>query len=80
MPINKELTTEHVRSLFPNTFKLTNYAIRLAQFYIRSGQEVSSSSLVKEVAKHPDESYLETLKSLEEEESETYPEELPSES
>ena len=69
MPINKRLTTEHIRSLFSNNFKLANYAIRMAQFYVQSGHEVSAPSLLKEVEKHPDESYLETLKLLEEEDS-----------
>ena len=65
MPISKSLTTEHIRSLFQNNFKLSNYAIRMAQFYIKAGHEVSASAILKEVAKHPDESYLETLQELE---------------
>ena len=70
MPISKLLTTELIRSLFQNNFKLANYAIRMAQFYIKAGHEVSASAILKEVTKHPDESYLETLKMLEEEEEE----------
>lgn len=65
----KQMTTEHVRSLFKNNFRLTNYAIKMAQFYVSAGHEVSATALIKEVSKHPDESYLETLKALEVEES-----------
>jgi len=68
MPLTPQLTTEKVRSLFNNNFKLTNYAIRLAHFYVNSGLEVNASALIKEVTKHPDEAYLNTLKKLEEEE------------
>lgn len=70
MPISKQLTTEHIRSLFQNNFRLANYAIRMAQFYVKAGHEVSAPTILKEVAKHPEESYLETLKMLEEEEQE----------
>lgn len=70
MPISKQLTTEHIRSLFQNNFKLANYAISMAQFYIKAGHEVTAPVILKEVTKHPDESYLETLKMLEEEEKE----------
>lgn len=71
MPLSKQLTTEHIRSLFQNNFKLANYAIRMAQFYVRAGHEVNVDALLKEVMKHPDESYLETLKELEKEESQS---------
>ena len=70
MPISKQLTTEHIRSLFQNNFKLANYAIRMAQFYVNAGHEVTASDILKEVAKHPEESYLETLEMLEREEQE----------
>ena len=70
MPLSKQLTTELIRSLFQNNFKLANYAIRMAQFYVKAGHEVTASAILKEVSKHPDESYLATLKLLEEEEEE----------
>ncbi len=73
MPQHRQLTTEHIRSLFFNNFKLANYAIRMARFYVKAGHEVSAEQILKEVAKHPDESYIETLKQLEEEDAEAAP-------
>ena len=64
----KQLTTEYIRSLNENTFDLANYAIRLARFYVQSGHETSATSILKEISKHPNESYLDMLITLEEEE------------
>ena len=36
---NKNLTTEHIKADFPNSFDLVNYLIKLAINYIDSGRE-----------------------------------------
>jgi hypothetical protein len=60
------LTTEALRGLFHNTFELTNYAIRLSRFYIKSGHAVNLTKLLTEVKRNPNTDYLQDLERLEE--------------
>ncbi|MCB1109514.1 MAG: hypothetical protein KDK64_00895 [Chlamydiia bacterium] len=49
-----ELTKESYTKLFPDNFKLTHYAIRIAQKQIQSGnEELNVTHLLKEIRKHP---------------------------
>lgn len=64
--VKQPLTTEAIRTLFKNTFELTNYAIRLARFYIKSGHAVNLTKLLTEVKRNPDVEYLDDLERLEE--------------
>lgn len=66
---NKEqLTNQSLRGLFKNNFELTNQAIRLARFYIKSGHEVSMTKLLNEIKRNPSEQYLKDLMQMEDEE------------
>ncbi|MEC8307208.1 MAG: hypothetical protein VXZ72_05130 [Chlamydiota bacterium] len=46
----KPLTTESIKKLFPNSFALTNYVIKIAQERIAEGQEdIDIDQLIQEV-------------------------------
>jgi hypothetical protein len=66
-----QLTNQSLRGLFRNNFELTNQAIRLARFYIKSGHEVSMTKLLAEIKRNPSEQYLKDLQKMEEEDEET---------
>lgn len=66
----EQLTNHQLRGLFKNSFELTNQAIRLARFYIKSGHEISMSKLLGELRRNPDEQYLRDLQKMEEEDEE----------
>lgn len=52
--IKEELTKEAYTGLFLDNFKLTNYAIKVAQEQIRSGnEELNVTQLLKEIRRHP---------------------------
>ena len=54
--VRGELTNEGFSSLFPDTFQLTRYVIRLAQEEIQSGnEELSIVELLGRVRKQPKE-------------------------
>ncbi|MEN9344095.1 MAG: hypothetical protein RLZZ453_882 [Chlamydiota bacterium] len=63
--MKQTLTTETLRGLFTNNFELTNYAIRLARFYIKTGNEVGLTKLLAEVKRNPNTQYLKDLEALE---------------
>ena len=67
------LTNESLRGLFKNNFELTNQAIRLARFYIKSGHEISMNKLLNEIKRNPSEQYLADLQKMEEEDDEPVP-------
>ena len=49
-----ELTKESYKSLFPDSFTMTHYAIEQARKQIRAGnEELSVTALLKEIRKHP---------------------------
>ncbi len=49
-----ELTKEGYTPLFPDTFRLTHYAIAIAQRQIQSGNEdLNVTQLLKEIRKNP---------------------------
>ncbi len=60
------LTNQSLRGLFKSNFELTNQAIRLARFYIKSGHEVSMTKLLSELKRNPSEQYLKDLQKMEE--------------
>ena len=62
-----QLTNESLRGLFKSNFELTNQAIRLARFYIKSGHEISMTKLLSEIKRNPSEQYLKDLQRMEEE-------------
>ncbi len=55
------LTSEVVNRLFKNNFELANYAIALARYHIKRGEEVRLGALIDEVCRNPDPSYLKDL-------------------
>ena len=61
------LTTEALRKVFPNNFKLANQAIGLCRYYIRSGHEVALDEILAEVLRNPGEEYVHDLMALEKE-------------
>lgn len=65
------LTNEGLRGIFKNNFELTNQAIRLARFYIKSGHEIPMGKLLNEIKRNPSEQYLNDLMQMEEEEDES---------
>lgn len=60
------LTHERLRGLFRNNFELSNFAIRLGRYFIKSGHEVSLDELLDQVRRNPSSSYLEDLQKAEE--------------
>lgn len=57
-----ELTKEAYTDLFLDNFKLTNYAIKVAQERIRSGDdELNVTQLLKEIRRNPPEMKEEDL-------------------
>jgi hypothetical protein len=64
--VKQPLTNQSLRGLFKSNFELTNQAIRLARFYIKSGHEVSMTKLLSELKRNPSEQYLKDLQKMEE--------------
>ena len=67
----EQLTNQGLRGLFKNNFDLTNQAIRLARFYIKSVHEVSMGKLLAEIKRNPSEQYLKDLQKMEDEDEES---------
>jgi hypothetical protein len=65
------LTNQGLRGLFKSNFELTNQAIRLARFYIKSGHEVTMTKLLAEIKRNPSEQYLKDLQKMEEEDDDS---------
>ena len=63
----QQLTNQALRGLFKSNFELTNQAIRLARFYIKSGHEVIMGKLLGEIKRNPSEQYLKDLQKMEDE-------------
>ena len=61
----EHLTNERLRKLFQNNFQLTNQAIELGRFYIRSGHEINMGKLLEEIIRNPHADYLKDLQALE---------------
>lgn len=57
------LTNEALKSLYKSNFDLTNYAIKLGEYLIKSGKEVNVDELLEEIRRHP---HGYTLKELQE--------------
>ncbi len=66
----QQLTNQSLRGLFKSNFELTNQAIRLSRFYIKSGHEVTMSKLLSELKRNPSEQYLKDLQKMEDEDNE----------
>ena len=60
--MKEHLTNEKLKKLFKNNFDLASYAIRLAEYYIRSGHEVHVDDLLEEIRKNPHEYTAEQLR------------------
>ncbi len=69
--LKQQLTNQSLRGLFKSSFELTNQAIRLARFYIKSGHEVSMSKLLAELKRNPSEQYLKDLQKMEDEDDDS---------
>jgi len=51
---NDELTKETFKEIFDDNFEMTNFAIRLAQQQIHSGnEELNVTELLNEIRRHP---------------------------
>jgi hypothetical protein len=48
-----QLTHEYLKGIFKSNFDLTNCAIQLARYYIRSGHEVNVDELLMRVSQNP---------------------------
>ena len=68
--LKQQLTNQSLRGLFKSNFELTNQAIRLARFYIKSGHEITMGKLLSELKRNPSEQYLKDLQQMEEEDDE----------
>jgi hypothetical protein len=58
------LTNEGLAGICNSSFELAHYAIDLARYYMKSGQEMSIGEILREVKRHPNPKYLETLKQI----------------
>lgn len=65
------LTTEGLRKLFGNNFQMTNQAIELCRYYIRSGHEVHMTKILEEIQRNPHADYLKDLMALEHEDEDS---------
>ncbi len=61
------LTNENLKGICKSNFELALYAINLARYHIKAGEEFDVSDLLDEVRYHPDPSYLDQLKREDEE-------------
>jgi hypothetical protein len=62
MPVLKEyLTHEYLKGLFKNNFDLTNSAIKLARYYVKSGHEVNIDQLLDKIRRNPKQLELELM-------------------
>lgn len=60
------LTNEMMKGICHSNFQLIHYAINLARYYMQSGRETSLKEILRDVRKHPNPSYLEELKNIDE--------------
>ena len=60
------LTCETMKGICDSNFQLVHYAINLARYYIHSGRETSLREVLRDVRKHPNPSYIEELKNIDE--------------
>lgn len=60
------LTNEALKGICDSNFELAQFAIKLAQYYMRSGRETSLREVIRDVKKHPHPKYLEELKEIDE--------------
>lgn len=60
------LTNETLKGICNSVFELTDFAIQLARYYIKSGRETSLREIVRAVKRHPHPKYLEELKEIDE--------------
>lgn len=64
-----QLTNEQFQGICKSNFDLTQYAINLGRYFIRSGHEATIQSVLEEIRRHPNPNYLHELKEMEEAES-----------
>lgn len=60
----QQLTNEALKGICRSSFDRANYAINLGRYFIKSGRETSLAEVVRELKRHPDPNYLETLKEI----------------
>jgi hypothetical protein len=65
MSMRDQLTNQSLKGLFKNNFDLANYAIKLARYLIKSGEDISVDDLLDKVRKNPHEYDLNRLEELE---------------
>lgn len=62
------LTNETLRGICNSNFDLTNYAIDLGRYYIKSGHETSMKEILRDVKRNPNPDYVQMLKDIDEQE------------
>ncbi len=60
------LTNESLRGICKSSFDLAHFAIDLGRYMIHSGRETHIRDVIKEIRKHPDPNYVETLRNVDE--------------
>ena len=64
------MTEDILYIIGPTAIGKSDYAIKLARYYIHSGRETSLKEILRDVRKHPDPKYIEELKSIDDIEKE----------
>jgi hypothetical protein len=67
MAVKEYLTQESLRGEFKSTFELAHLAIALAQYYVRSGHEVTLSNVFEQIRRRPSPRLLEEVQLLDKE-------------
>ncbi len=63
------LTNEQFQGICKSNFDLAQYAISLGRYFIKSGHEATIQNVLEEIRRHPNPSYLQELKEMEEAEA-----------
>ena len=61
----EQLTNEALKKQFKNSFDLANYAINVARYFIKAGQEVDTTALLADIQRNPNQYSPESLAAME---------------
>jgi len=67
MAVKEHLTQESLKGEFKSTFEIAHLAISLAQYYIKSGHELTLSDLFEQIRRRPSPKLLEEVELLDKE-------------
>jgi|GEM_PF-1162773 len=60
------MTNEALKNICSSSFELAHFAIKLGRYYIHSGREIQLREIIRDIKKHPDPSYIDELREIDE--------------